>query len=582
MSRNVVWLLSSSTAVFFAIWCFQTVSSSWCNDESAHIPAGLYHLETGRMDAYRVNPPLPRMVAALPLLVDRPKIDWHYSESPYIRNEYQFAHTWVPDNFKKLPRYLFLARSTVLIFFAIGLWSIIRWTGRMYGSAAAALAGLMWSFNPDIITNSAVVAPDLPAAAAGLLAGYCFWDWLGRTDRPFPWGVAAAVAFAVLCKFSWLFLVPLLPCITLLHDIVAKRKVALPADEAASRLVLPHQANSVRDSFRLLLSFSLTVLLINWCYGFDGTGTRLGDFRFISESFAGKKVQLGETGNRFENEWSAFVPVPLPAEMIRGIDYLKWEFENGMECYLRGQWQHRGWWYFHLYAIAVKMPLGYLLLIGLGFLGFVSAACRSAPAPKLEWLPVIIGLVFIALVSSQTGFTHHVRYVIPSYGFLFIVASRAVLNLPTRLAIGLVVACLSGTLWFHGTHLGLSHTFFNAFAGGPNNGWKHLSFSNLDWGQSTYRMVDWVKDHPEQRPMTVLFVSPLGNPAQLVAGQHDVFTTTGWRQSIEGLVATPARSGWYLISSYQMTIQQNLYFWDKQPVAQPYADMLLIYVPHED
>ena len=48
--------------------------SGWCNDESAHIPAGLYHLETGRMDAYRVNPPLPRMLAALPLLIDHPKI----------------------------------------------------------------------------------------------------------------------------------------------------------------------------------------------------------------------------------------------------------------------------------------------------------------------------------------------------------------------------------------------------------------------------------------------------------------------------------------------------------------------------
>jgi len=42
----------------------------WCNDESAKIPAGLYHLETGRMDACRVNPPLFRMLAAIPLLID--------------------------------------------------------------------------------------------------------------------------------------------------------------------------------------------------------------------------------------------------------------------------------------------------------------------------------------------------------------------------------------------------------------------------------------------------------------------------------------------------------------------------------
>ena len=63
-------------AIFVAVLLIaQIVRSGWCNDESAHIPAGLYRLETGRMDAYRVNPPLFRMLAALPLLIDHPKID---------------------------------------------------------------------------------------------------------------------------------------------------------------------------------------------------------------------------------------------------------------------------------------------------------------------------------------------------------------------------------------------------------------------------------------------------------------------------------------------------------------------------
>lgn len=583
-ATKIRWIgFSALLIAFLTLWLCQTSISGWCNDESAHIPAGLYHLETGRMDAYRVNPPLPRMLAALPLVIDRPKVEWHYSESPYVRSEYQFANEWVPDNFKALPRYLFLARSTVLVFFTIGLWAISRWAWRLYGKVAGWTAATLWSMNPDIITNSAVVAPDLPAAASGLLAGYVYWDWLGRRERPFPWTVAAAVAFAILCKFSWLFLVPLLPCVTLLYDLLPDRKSpALAAADDPSQPVSPRRFDRVRDSLRLLLSFSLTVLLINWCYGYDGTGTQLGDFQFISQSFAGQNVPSGSTGNRFANGVLAVVPVPLPAEMIRGIDYLKWEFQTGMQCYLRGEWKHRGWWHFHLYAIAVKMPLGYLFLIGAGFLSLVWDRCRNKPLEKIEWLPIMLAAIFIALVSSQTGFTHHVRYVLPAYGFLFIVASRCVSRLPQRWAIVLVFVCLSGTMWFHATHLGLSHTFFNPLAGGPNNGWRHLSFSNVDWGQSTYRMVDWVKEHPEQRPMTVQFVSSLGNPAQLVAEEEEVFTSTGWRQANGESVATPTRSGWYLISSYQMTFSQNRYFWGKQPVAQPYPDVLLFHVSPED
>ncbi|TWT65335.1 hypothetical protein [Allorhodopirellula solitaria] len=150
---------------------------------------------------------------------------------------------------------------------------------------------------------------------------------------------------------------------------------------------------------------------------------------------------------------------------------------------------------------------------------------------------------------------------------------------PKRFAYALVAVCLSGTIWFHATHLGLAHTFFNPLAGGPNNGWRHLSYSNVDWGQSTYRMVDWVKEHPEQRPMTVLFRSSLGSPEQLLADQEDVFTSAAWRQERDEMFAWPSRPGYYLISSYQMTLQRNRYFQDKTPLAQPCPDMLLFHLP---
>ncbi len=57
-------------AIFVAVLLIAQIwRSGWCNDESAHIPAGLYHLETGRMDAYRVNPPLPRLLLVLEVVV---------------------------------------------------------------------------------------------------------------------------------------------------------------------------------------------------------------------------------------------------------------------------------------------------------------------------------------------------------------------------------------------------------------------------------------------------------------------------------------------------------------------------------
>ncbi len=551
--RTVIVLLAIAIPVL-SLWAMQIARSGWCNDEAAHIPSGLYHLATGRMDAYHVNPPLPRMIAALPLLVDRPMIKWHHSDSPYVRLEYQLADEWVNENQSSLRRQLILARSTTIFFFGLGIWSIVRWTYRIYGYSSAILAGVLWSFNPDVLTYASVVGPDLPASSAGLLVGYRYWNWLTKDDRPFPWDVAIAVGLAILCKFSWLFLLPVLPLVTVMSDIQQ------------------HRHQRVRDAFRLGVSFSVTLVMINWCYGFEGTGKQLGDFRFISASLAGQHFDSPACSNRFAGTGLGHIPVPLPREMVRGIDYLKWEFERGYPSYVNGEWSSRGRWWFYLYAIGIKMPLGYWIIILAGLLGAVMSPFRQPPLYSMEWVALFLGTLYFVLISSQTGFTHHVRYVLPCYGFLFILASRLAAQWTVIKTVSFASVCLAGTLWFHATLGGLSHTFFNPVAGGPKNGWRHLSFSNVDWGQSTYRMANWVRDHPQFRPLCVEFAFIPGIPELLISDQEDVVVDPQF------LDASSTDGYWRLISSERMTQLENRELWNLEPEDQPFPDFRLYWI----
>ena len=48
-------------------------------DEYGHLPAAMSHLATGNFDLYRVNPPLVRMVAAIPLIGQEPGIPWEWN-----------------------------------------------------------------------------------------------------------------------------------------------------------------------------------------------------------------------------------------------------------------------------------------------------------------------------------------------------------------------------------------------------------------------------------------------------------------------------------------------------------------------
>ncbi len=45
-------------------------------------------------------------------------------------------------------------------------------------------------------------------------------------------------------------------------------------------------------------------------------------------------------------------------------------------------------------------------------------------------------------------------------------------------------------------------SYFNSMSGGPENGWRLLSFSNIDWGQDLGAVKKWIDSHPECRPIS--------------------------------------------------------------------------------
>jgi hypothetical protein len=209
------------------------------------------------------------------------------------------------------------------------------------------------------------------------------------------------------------------------------------------------------------------------------------------------------------------------------MDYVKYEFERGFPSYLRGEWRHGGWWYYYLYAILVKLPVG-ILVLGVLTLGVTIAKVycgRMSRSEVFDELVLVVPAISVfALVSSQTGFNHHLRYVLPAFPLLFVWvgkmgrwfeksgearAERADADGARQawrgflLKRAFVVAMLS---WVVGSSLSIypcSQSYFNELAGGPENGWRHLHNSNIDWGQDLFRLRAWVDDHPNVNELGV-------------------------------------------------------------------------------
>jgi hypothetical protein len=508
-------------------------------DEVGHLPAALCHWQTGRFDLYRVNPPLVRVVAALPVLVCRPSIDWRLYPADYrSRQEFEVGREFIGDNGERSFWYFTLARWACIPFSLLGGYVCWRWAGEVFGGVAGLLALALWCFCPNVLAHGQMITPDVGAAALGVAAQYCFWRWLKEPDWGWAYAAGAVLGLAELTKMTWTVLFLLWPLLWLAWR--------WPQRRTLRRSVWLGQGK------QLLCMLALAFFLINAGYGFEGSFERLGDYTFTSKPLSGQpeSAPAREPGNRFAGGPLGRILVPFPQAYVMGIDGQKADFEEKYWSYLGGDWRKGGWWYYYLYGLAVKVPLGTWLLALLA----VGLACGrgSYRAPWRDELTLLApAVVILALVSSQTGFNHHLRYVLPVFPFAFILISRvglaAARGAKTVAAIGAAALAWSvvSSLLVYPHNL----SYFNELVGGPTHGGEHLVDSNLDWGQDLLELRRWLAEHPEARSLGLVY---FGGFDPVAAGLEFTLPppgpVTGSDRVGPGAVTLGPRPGWFAVS----------------------------------
>ncbi|MCI0458549.1 MAG: glycosyltransferase family 39 protein, partial [Gemmataceae bacterium] len=530
------WLVGSLLLLQAGLLAWMSARHAPTTDEPYYLVAGLSHLELGRYELCRVNPPLVRMVAALPVSLANPTTNWGLiDDRPGARPDREAAKTFLSANGGRVFWLFTLGRWACLPFSLLGGYVCYRWARDLYGQAPGLLALALWCFCPNVLAHAQLLTPDAAAAALGALAGYAWWRWL----RAPGWVVVAlaglALGLAELTKTTLVVLFPLWPLLW-----AAWRLGPRPAPGSGR----------AREAAQLGLALGLGLLVLNAGYEFTGSLRPLGDYRFVSRALAGPEAKDGFEGNRFAGTWLAAVPVPFPQDYLLGIDTQRVDFERKLRSYLRGEWREDGgWWYYYLYALAIKVPLGTWLLVLLATL-----VTLRQPPPSGDWRDEIVLLApaatILAVVSSQTGFTHHLKYVLPIFPFVFIwvgkVAQPCVLK-DVRIAL-VAAACL---VWLIASSLCVyphSLSYFNELVGGPARGYEHLHDSNLDWGQDLLYLKRWLEGHPEARPLHLAYYG-IVDPALAGIAYTLPPPWAASGDSAPGPEQQGPRPGWYAVST---------------------------------
>lgn len=454
-------------------------------DEQAHLARGLSYARTGDLRLYIGHPPLIGLIAALPLLPD-PRIQLPLDSAAWRQRdwiEFPILLFWKLDNPALA---MFAAGRIMIILLGALLLAVLYRLGADWGGPAVGLAAMgLAALDPNLRAHARLVTTDLGLA---LLVWTTTWLWRRWLRRPravlgllagAAWGLALASKYPALIWSAGL----------------------LPAALAGGGL---------RHWRRLPIVGAAAFLALWAVYGFE------------------LRAPAG---------WA--VPVPL----LTYVDEFRWSLGDVARtpAYLFGQISRDGFFAYFPAALAVKLPLPVLGLavVGLG-LGARALLRRGGRTELILWLPALVFLAVAAAARINIGY----RHILPVWPLAYLAAAWALVRLlrrpPLGRAAGLLLAgwLAAGSAWIYPHDL----TFFNELAGGPDNGYRLLVDSNLDWGQDLGALADFVRQQGIREIRVSYFGSvPIGAvpieaypipalplPPKPVPDWHPLYPAPGW------------------------------------------------------
>ena len=245
-------------------------------DEVVHLPAGVTYWQKQTFRLYHHNPPLVKLVAALPVVWsgvgDRRHSMNRSAGTSASPDQATFGHLFAALNAERLFRAVSARTADDASLFGA------RWPGRLCVVAAGCTATgegflslSLWVFCPNVLAHGRLITTDMGSTALGVAATFVFWLYLQKPSWRRAVAAGVLLGLAELTKFSMLLLYA-----SLAVPVARAFVLVWPRTEwlARARRGLAHGAAIVAISF----------LTIDAGYLFEGVGIPLGRFEFGSRT----------------------------------------------------------------------------------------------------------------------------------------------------------------------------------------------------------------------------------------------------------------------------------------------------------
>jgi tetratricopeptide (TPR) repeat protein len=472
--KRISFVLLAFAVVFITleVSSFRQKSATW--DEPIHLTAGYVALAEADYRVDPTHPPFIRIWAALPLLAlrgvgaDTTEID-RTPISEWLTGAYAFAHQFLYRD-HDADQLLYAARFMVVLWGVVLGILIFCWAHEWLGFVPAVAALTFYTLEPNIAAHARLVTTDLGATCFIFGAVYCLWRTCRRPGGWNVFGLAICVALAVITKFSGVLLGPII-IVLLAAAVMLRTRISATA------------------SIGILVCLAATTYVVVWAaYG----------FRYAPSASETWLLQVHESPV-LRDRMPLLTDVAawadkhrlLPNVFVQG--FLLSQASSQSLAYLAGNYSEQGFWYYFPVAFLLKTPSSLILLFLTGIVLFVARRRQLGLANEaFVLLPVVVYLGF----AMASGVNMGLRHILPVYPFVLLISASAAKALAAwKRPIGHFVLASVMVFWFVMFVRVYPHTltFFNVFAGGPQNGLMYLADSNLDWGQDLKLLKAWME-----------------------------------------------------------------------------------------
>lgn len=461
---------------------YSIINASPTFDEPYHIVRSYVYLRTGdiALVARGGHPPFSNLLSVSPLLlrsdIALPSHQLGWPDVRHFRDLFRAADEFLWRIGNDAEGIVLWSRLPNLLLSALLAGLVVLWARQMHGAWAGLLALLLCCFDPNIIAHSSVVTTDLGGALFIFLSVYLLWRFCRRpSQRRLLW-VGAAFGLAQASKFSALFLGPVFLALLVIWAFGEQR----PFEGFSFPGLARFQGKPRLQRAYLVLGLCFAILVIGsvvvWAvYGFQ-VGTLLPHEE--SHPLLDRMLRLSNSSlKRVVYAVAESFPVPAPV-YFADLAWLRQYARAGHPSFLLGARGVSGWWSYFPVAFLIKTPIPLLLLL---FAAGLLSLKRKADLREEYFLLVPMALFFVSSMFSSIDIGY--RNILPMLPFVYVYVGKVAASAAARSArVALLLLCA----WYAiGTVVVAPHylAYFNELIGGPDNGYRYLVDSNLDWGQ---------------------------------------------------------------------------------------------------